>query len=399
MGRVNYALFLVVAALLPFPQIFLRYACVAWIIAWVLELRWLQIPNLQSPISNLKSKIPFLLFGLWFIAHVVSGLWAPDQGAWGTQIERYISFGALIPVGIWGVNERYDWRQIGKVLIISCLCAIVVYPALLTFLLHHRAFIDTYHWTAPLWDYSSLDWWSFYAVNLPHIKHNLFLCLIIYVAALIAVELYRGRWYLLVSIELLLFSFTFLTGSRQAVLAGIVVIIGIVLTELPRRLRRYSQGIVWVGIAIGITLLAFHPRMQIERLQQEPRVNIWHMALEHPQDYIAHGLGGGQSTGYMVHKYEENNAFFYAIMRYHCHNQYLEELMELGIGGLVLFLLAWASIPLCASGRGRKTAWLFCIMMLLSMLTESVFAVFCGVALWAVSMIFIRLQSDGEREE
>ena len=399
MGRLNYALFLTVVALLPFPQLFLRYACVAWIIAWVLELRWLEISNIKFQLSNSKFTIPFLLFGLWFIGHVISGLWAPDHSAWGTQIERYISFGALIPVGIWGVNERYDWRQVGKVLIVSCLCAIVFYPTLLTFLFYHRAFIDVHQWTAPLWDYSSQEWWSFYSTNLSHIKHNLFLCLIMYVAALIAVELYRGRWLLLVPIETLLFSFSLLTGSRQALLTGMVLLIGIVLTELPHRIRRYSIGIVLVGIVTGISLLAVHPRMQKERLHQEPRMKIWRFALEHPQDYLTHGLGGGQSTDYLIHKYEENNAFFYIMVRYHSHNQYLEELMELGIGGLLIFLLAWMSIPLCASGSGRKTAWLFSIMMMLCMLTECIFAVFCGVALWAVSMILIRLQSDGKRQE
>ena len=117
MGRVNYGLFLTVVALLPFPQIILRYACVAWIISWFLEGRWLQINNLQSKICNLKSAIPFLLFGLWFAWHVLSGLWAPDHAAWSEQIERYLAFGLLVPVGIWGVNERYDSRQIGIVLI------------------------------------------------------------------------------------------------------------------------------------------------------------------------------------------------------------------------------------------------------------------------------------------
>ena len=45
LGHINYSLFLAIVALLPFPQIFLRYACVLWIITWALEGRWLNKPH------------------------------------------------------------------------------------------------------------------------------------------------------------------------------------------------------------------------------------------------------------------------------------------------------------------------------------------------------------------
>jgi len=399
MGRVNYGLFLTVVALLPFPQIILRYACVAWIISWFLEGRWLQINNLQSKICNLKSAIPFLLFGLWFAWHVLSGLWAPDHAAWSEQIERYLAFGLLVPVGIWGVNERYDIRQIGNILIGACLCAVVFYPAVLTFLLYHREFIDVRPSLHHLfWDYSSLDWWDFFVANLTHIKHTLFLCSVFFMAAFMAFKLYRDQWRVLIPIEGILLAFILLTGSRQALLTGIILLITLLIKELPVRWRKYSIGVGVLVIAAGLALLALHPRMQTERLNQEPRAIIWRMALDQPRDYIAHGLGGGQSTNYLITQFEQHNAFFYSIVRYHCHNQYLEELMELGIGGLVLFLLAWCSVPLCANKKSRRTAGFFCLMMLLNMCTESMFAVFCGVALWAVSMILIRFQSNREGE-
>ena len=75
--------------------------------------------------------LPFLLFGLWYGWRLLSGLWAADHAAWSEQMERYISFGVLIPVGIWGVNSYYDWRKIGKVLIGSCIAAIPFYLILL----------------------------------------------------------------------------------------------------------------------------------------------------------------------------------------------------------------------------------------------------------------------------
>ena len=170
-GRINYGLFLVVVFLLPFPQIFLRYACVIWFAFWLLEGRWLQRPKSwkENPMM-----IPFLLFGGWYLWNILSGLWAPDYASWAAQMERFISFGVLIPVGIWGLNEQYNWRQAGRVLIISCVCAVFFYLAFLTVLLYHREIIDYYQWVAP-WDYSSFQWWHFYQMNLSHVKHRLFL--------------------------------------------------------------------------------------------------------------------------------------------------------------------------------------------------------------------------------
>ena len=129
------------------------------------------------------------------------------------------------------------------------------------------------------------------------------------------------------------------------------------------------------------------------------RFNIWGAALQHPQDYLAYGLGAGQSSQYMVERFEDAKFDYYALMKYHPHNQYLEELMEIGIGGLLLFLLAWLSIPVCAKDKGRRTAVLFITLFMLDMLTDCMFGKFDGIALWAVGLFFILLQSHTEREE
>ena len=109
-GQLNYTLFLLTVALLPFPQIFLRYASVAWFATWVLEARFCSRPNRQ----DWRKAIPFLMFGGWYLWKIISGIWAEDTDAYGWQLERYLFFGLLIPVGIWGVNSRYDWKQVCK---------------------------------------------------------------------------------------------------------------------------------------------------------------------------------------------------------------------------------------------------------------------------------------------
>ena len=89
-GRAQYIVFLAFLALLPFPQVLLRYACVLWFLLWFLEGRWLSRVHLNLQPSRYRLAIPFLLFGLWFGYKLLSGLWAGNTEAWSAQIERYL---------------------------------------------------------------------------------------------------------------------------------------------------------------------------------------------------------------------------------------------------------------------------------------------------------------------
>ena len=405
-GRINYGLFLVFVALLPFPQILLRYAIALWLISWLLEGRWLRKP--QSLKEN-KMAIPFILFGAWYVWKAISGFWSADHAAWAWQMERYMSFALLVPVGLWGVNKCYDWKTVGKVLVISCLVAIPGYLIWMTALHAHPEWVPYLH-LSDEWVHHE-KWWTFVSENISHFKHRLFLCSIELFGAIIACQLLRKRWALLIPTLIILLSVIPLTGSRQAIITCAILTIILVLMALRRDKRtRYGIAIVVIGLVLGGGLLLCHPRMQqfdwraITEMRElsyyhDLRFNIWGAALQHPQDYIAYGLGAGQSSQYMVERFEDAGFDHYALMKYHPHNQYLEELMEIGIGGLLLFILAWLSIPICAKNKGRLTAVLFTILFMLDMLTDCIFGKFDGIALWAVGLVFLLLQTHTEREE
>lgn len=386
MGRVNYALFLTVVALLPFPQIFLRYACVAWIIAWFLELRWLTVH--QS--INHKSIIPFLLFGLWFGWNLVSGLWAGDQEAWGAQMERYIAFAALVPVGIWGVNEHYNRRQIGKVFVISCLCAAFFYPALLTLLLHHREIIDHHSFLYGMWDYSSPEWFHFYTSNLSLFKHRLFLGAVETMGIVIATKLWFDRRWLWAATSSIMAVSVLLTGSRQAAISLAVIALIALYWWLSKRLnRRAGAWVMLTTIVVMGVALSLHPRLRNMNIASEVRTQLWETVMQHPEDYFWTGLGSGQDGVYMLSMFPGNDIPEYFDKHGHCHNQYLQELIELGIFGLLFFVLAWLSIPLCADQEKRRIAILFTVLYVCNMFTDCMFGKYCGVALWAVTMVVI----------
>ncbi len=95
----------------------------------------------------------------------------------------------------------------------------------------------------------------------------------------------------------------------------------------------------------------------------------------------------------MIEQYKEYGLNYYIQEEFNCHNQYLEELLEGGILGLVIFLLAWFSIPVCARTQNREFAWLFVMLFLFNMMTDCAFGRFDGVAIWSVGFIFILAQS------
>ena len=380
LGSIQFYLFLAVVALLPFPQIFLRYACVLWFVAWVLEGRWLK----KSPFTI--HHLPFLLFGLWYAWKLLSGLWAADTTEWAAQMERYISFGVMVPVGLWGLNERYDWRLASKVLVWSCVCAAIFYPILLTVLLYHREIIDTTHWVAN-WDYSSTNWWYFYQINLSHVKYRLILDSVLIVGILLATRLWfterKGLW---AAVTTLLTGSILLSGSRQAFITLVVIAVIALGFLLSRRMKGYyAASIIVLALVVGGIVISLHPRIRAMDIQSEERVQIWEAALQQPADYLWVGLGGGQDG--------------VSLMRAHSHNQYLQELREGGIVGLILFLLAWISVPLCAPKKQKELAILFTVLFACNMCTECMFARYCGVALWSVGLLFMLLQTDAAREQ
>ena len=402
-GRINYGLFLAMVFLLPFPQIALRYVGTAWVISWFLELRWLQISDLRSLLTK-KTALPFLLFGAWFIWKLISGLWAPDIAAWSWKIERYLAFLFLVPIGIWGTNEHYNWRQAGQVWGIGCLAAIPAYLIWMTLLFLHPEIVP--YLNVPSDWIQHPEWLTFFSENLSHFKHRLFLNSVELFGIVLAVRVWKEKKGLLAVIIPVIAAFILLTDSRQTLITA-AVMAGVGLAGyVPKRYRwSYWLGVIALVGVLGFAILKLHPRMQdfglngLSNMRElsyyhDVRLNIWGAALQQPGDYIAYGLGAGQSTDYIARRFQEVGFEGYVQEQYNAHNQYLEELLELGLGGLILFVLAWLSIPLCAKKEERTLAVQFTLLFMLNMCTECMFGRFCGIILWAVGMGFVLIANS-----
>lgn len=410
MGQLNYTIFLVLVALLPFPQIFLRYTCTAWLLTWLLEGRFMRKPTRQ----DWQKAMPFLMFGAWYLWKIISGLWADNIRAYNWQLERYMAFGLLVPIGIWGVNNNYDWKQICKVLVISCVAAAGVYAFTLYWVFNAKFFnheIGTYALQElPI---------EFFASKVSYMKHRLFLCstqmmgimALLYLRKDLLCKYGNIKGWIIIIIGLIsMLALILATGSRASILSGIALIAVWMLYKLPIRHLRYKIALIVVACGTGLVILSLHPRMQefkydqllsIRDIDKEDnvRLNIWGLALEDTHDYSLYGLGAGQSTLYLQEKYAKAGLTDYVKHGYAVHNQYLAEWMEIGIPGLLFFVLAWLSIPYFTKKRARKSAMMLFTLYALNMLTDCMWGKFDGIILWGVWMILIRLQADTQTDE
>ena len=409
-GQLNYSLFLVTVALLPFPQIFLRYASVAWFATWVLEGHFCSKPSKE----DWRKAIPFLMFGVWYLWKIISGLWAADIDAYGWQLERYLFFGLLVPVGIWGVNSLYDWKQICKVLAISCVAAVAIYTFTLFWVFNANIFNFEIVPNVP----KPLTF-DFFADKISCIKHRLFLCstemmgimALLYVRKDVLSKFgkYKG-WFLIIGGIVMMISFIIATGSRASILSGVALISIWLLYKLPIRHIRYKIALIIFACAVGLFALSQHPRMQdfnytrlmsIRNVEkgENVRLNIWGTALDSPEDYSLYGLGAGQSTPYLQKKFVEKGLVNYAKISFAAHNQYLTEWMEIGVIGMIFFILAWISIPYFNTHQARKSAMILLTLYGLNMLTDCMWGTFDGIILWAVWMLLIRLQANTQADQ
>jgi O-antigen ligase len=253
---------------------------------------------------------------------------------------------------------------------------------------------------------------EFFASRISYIKHRLFLCgvelmgimALLYLRKDITHKLGNTKGGLLIVFAVaIIVTLILATGSRASVLSGIALLSVWALYKLPIRRVRYKIAFLLLACGIGLFALSQHPRMENFKYEQllsirdtnqehNIRFNIWGTALDTPQDYSLYGLGAGQSFQYLQNKYKEHG--FNQYQRFNSHNQYIEEWIELGIPGLLFFVLAWLSLPYCTQKRARKSAVLLVTLYALNMLTDCMFGRFDGIALWCVWMILIRLQSN-----
>lgn len=402
--KLNYTLFIVAVCMLPFPTRLSLYAWVGWMISWVFEFRFLKKENTIWH----KGIVPVLLLLAFIVWELISCIWAIDLKDAIDMVVRHLSFVAIAPIAIWGVNSYYDWNKIAKCFIISSIASIFIY-GIYVYILDFTPYIKLYH-ELPEFVHS----WTFFGDRISLFKHRFYYGTILNLAIVsllqiqiqqLSVHRHRKSATAIIFAGLLILALGVVwTGSRANMLTLLIVGAVAMIQPLRGQTRALVSAMVCVGgIVIASLLFTLHPRfeqLELEHITEratyqiheiEPRINIWYGALQNVEDYFWKGVGAGGNTEYLKPIYAELQWQTFYERQFNAHNQYLGTFINLGIFGLLFFLLIWLLYPFWYNGRLRQFATLVAMIIGLNMLTENmldriegVIAVCCACAVIAL---------------
>lgn len=371
--KINSWLFVLLFFVLPFPRQIVLWVWVAWAVSWLLEGRWLHKANIQW---GWRMMPPLFLFGfvLW---KILSLLWAGPTGRFPDPELSFLIFPLFM---LFGLNEYYDWKRCGRALVEGSVCSFFVYWLLL-YLKFGSAELCYFDWQLSA-----------------TYKHRMLYDIILSVSIVMLFMLrshrtkstvrwkeigYRVTWWFSLAI---IITTIIATGGRANILALLVLGAAAVVINVPKYKGWVAAAMVLFAVGGSWLFWRYYPRMQNitldniiniqdhysdDLLETEPRVIIWSLCLEHPKDYLAHGLGAGNIFPYLRPKYETFGQTIYIQDQYKAHNQFLSVLMELGLVAMLLFVVCFWCIPWCfPKGLGRKFALFYILIIGLSLMTD-----------------------------
>lgn len=409
-GTLNFWIFLCLIAVLPYTHALIRPLWVIWLISWALELRWIEKPCLSR--SQRISLIPVLGIAVWIGWEVCSAGWSADSAATWNTFGRHINLLAVLVISVFGLNDNYKPQTLLRALILTSLISVGFYLLTHYWIDNLKAALSD-EWRPD----TQLDWLRMDNLTMA-MKHRLYYAVILSFALISTIFLLPEhiRIYgkakslaLSTAASLVLLAGIWWSGSRIC-MAAVIVCAGIwAIWHTPGRKKWLTgAGFALLTAALAWGALTFYPRFAGQTVDEifayhpeqeepsfEPRVAIWNAALESPQDYILCGKGAGCSKGYMTQLYEAKGWTRLAERQYSPHCQFLTVCIELGGLAAFLFFAIWIILPLCYSGKAREYTLYGAALLILCMLTESMFDRIEGIEFICVMLlIFHRLNKE-----
>lgn len=398
MGQLSEMIFLLLLLLLPYPTYVFQPVWIAWLIAWGLEGRLFFPRQWQW-----RRALPASLFLILLIWELISLLWAPDKSAGWAELGRHINFLSLAVIPMVGISQSYKPKRMEYALILGAVIAVPVY-----ILIQKCAFLYVIEWTG---NPDVGPWW------IPNgrplllmFKHQGYFCLIQLAAICCLFHRWRDiqsdlgsfrAWVAIIVCLSISLTGILLTVQRMALIVLIVLVIFFAIRMAQK--RWVKSLILSLSIAITLTFTFLHPRMQElmhpdTYLQYNEQVNdvaynnariaIWHTIFQQASDFSAYGLGVNNACPYLATQYEQKGWTLFLQNRYGPHSQYFALWMDLGLLAMLLFIVAWWSLPLFFK-RQRNFAWAVTLLLGISMITESLFGRLDGVITVCVLLIIL----------
>lgn len=417
-GLLNYAMAIIVAFTAAFPSKIFNIAWTIWLLTWALEGRFLQ----KSNFSFNKSQYPVILLAFFYIWQVVSILWAKNADTSISMLQRQLSFLLIIPVALFGFNKFYKTKTILYSVLAGALVSLIAYSMVLFYLGNYNYF--TSGGKAESWTGFSVApfhaWMSF-------IKHRLYYCTVLVLAIISAFSLRKNLqekfgkligWMMIIGSSALLLGMIILSESRSTILVLFVLAAINILYLFKPKYRVFVIALITaLSTTTLILVIKYHPRMnnfaasdfnilKTGKTDKDPnlveaRLFIWHAAFNSMDEYFWFGKGVGNSTGFLVDKYEKlNYPKIFTEREYGAHNQYLIALIDIGIFGCVFLILYFMIFHLFFEGRARLFAMNFSILTGINLLTEGMLGRVDGIIILCFfTLLCIRMQKEEHEKQ
>ena len=375
--RVEYALLLVVAGVLPFSWHIAYYVLLAlllWAIVIAVNERKVGNGNL-----TLWSKIGFAAMALLPAIYALSLLYTENMAEGKAEVNKILLFAAF-PL----LMCLFDWRWHKRNHLFGLL-QVMATAVVVRFL--WRAIVLIVNFSSGVVDVHAFTGVCFDPMHHSYLSMYILLALAYIAYRLLNLERHTKRCptCLLVATYLLaLVTDLFLIQSRAGLLGFIIMFLGFAIVLIVRR-KRYVIGSLLIVVLLGGvgTAMLLLPNTQHRLLStiektvthdfSDDRYAITHAAVSVIEENMPFGVGAGDRIDVLTQRYDALGATKLYWRHYNPHNQFLDTLLATGIPGLLILLTVFVS-PAIGCLRSRNYLFLtFLLIVVLSALFESIF--------------------------
>lgn len=389
----------------------LPWACLFWVpLASVIIVLMLinnyTLPGAFKSFRYLKKwPVAIALIAL-FLYTLASGLWSDDLHEWWVKVQIKLTFIAL-PIAFLPVIKFWKRRSANQFMASfhSSVVAVMMFCYLEEFWMAWKTGKFSFGFT------QNMD--LFYSGLSEPFGHPAFLSMYVGIAIFVAfffarTEPNRRRfWSFWVLFDAL---FLFLLMEKMNLIAfGVVSAIALISIGIRYKAWWRVSFLMLLPVVVFVLLLVYKPFKIVNSRFRNAftfsyditsdkdadfssltiRLPIWASANDVISENPLVGVGAGDAREALIQKFEENNFTLGIKNEFNCHNQYLESMLAGGLVGLIILLIPF--VTAFSSGLRRKRGVLMATtgFFMLSMLTESMFERFQGVALFTLILVVL----------
>jgi O-antigen ligase len=391
--------FLLMAFMLPIYRKVIPYIIALLVLTWLAELLlWLAERDFAARIRKLftdRHRLYTLLFGTFYVYYLFGMLYTNNFHYGLFDLEVKLSL-LIFPVIFFTMDTALLTARMARQLMLSFTGGVAAAMLLC--------------YGVALADYlGSGSGMAFYYNRLSVLIHPSYLAM--YVCFAISIILYflangiikKG------SVRAALYALVFLFGifivmlSSKAGILSLGLVIALYASYLVIIKRRVVYGLMQgtVMAVVFVFLLVLFPA-SAQRFEQSredlgqadlkasevvgstsERIMIWWYSLEITNEHFLGGVGTGDVKDKLLDKYREKKMTHALELELNAHNQYLQTMIALGMGGLILLLLCLV-IPAMYSIERRQYLYLVFLLLLgMNLLFESMLETQAGVVFYA----------------